>query len=127
MGASSRSEDELLHGLKLPERYELGRHIATGGMASVWCAKDLVLGRTVAIKVLSERFARDQTAVARFEREARTAARVSGHPYIVTIYDVGEAECSAADAGSGARESSWPYVSLPSGSLDRDAGGSMAC
>jgi tetratricopeptide (TPR) repeat protein len=98
--ASSRSEDELLQGLRLPERYRLGRHIATGGMASVWCAEDLVLGRNVAIKVLSERFARDHVAVARFEREARTAARVSGHPHVVTIYDIGEVERSDADAGT---------------------------
>src|ERR1017187_9100889 len=102
MGNSSKSGDELLRGVKLPERSALGRHIATGGMASVWCAEDLVLGRTVAIKVLSERFARDHVAVARFEREARTAARVSGHPHVVTIYDVGEAECFDPDAQSGA-------------------------
>jgi eukaryotic-like serine/threonine-protein kinase len=102
VAASSRSADELLKGVKLPERYRLGRHIATGGMASVWCADDLVLGRTVAIKVLSERFARDHVAVARFEREARTAARVSGHPHVATIYDVGEAQCSDADADAGA-------------------------
>ena len=64
----------------MPERYELIRHIANGGMASVWCAEDRVLGRRVAIKLLAERFAHDQTAVRRFKREARTAARLSGHP-----------------------------------------------
>jgi hypothetical protein len=74
----------------LPDRYRLGRHIASGGMASVWCADDLVLDRKVAIKVLAERFAHDGPAVARFQREARAAARVSGHPHVVTIYDVGE-------------------------------------
>jgi len=105
VGASSRSGNGPLKGVKLPERYKLGRHIATGGMASVWCAEDLVLGRTVAIKVLSERFARDHVAVARFEREARTAARVSGHPHVVTIYDVGEAQCSNADADAGGASS----------------------
>jgi hypothetical protein len=76
----------------LPERYRLGRHIATGGMASVWCADDLVLDRKVAIKVLAERFAHDGLAVARFKREARAAARVSGHPHVVTVYDVAELE-----------------------------------
>jgi serine/threonine protein kinase len=76
----------------LPDRYRLGRHIATGGMASVWCADDLVLDRKVAIKVLAERFAHDGLAVARFQREARAAARVSGHPHVVTVYDVGELE-----------------------------------
>jgi tRNA A-37 threonylcarbamoyl transferase component Bud32 len=74
----------------MPERYELIRHIADGGMASVWCAEDRVLGRRVAIKLLAERFAHDQTAVRRFKREARTAARLSGHSHVVTIYDVGE-------------------------------------
>jgi tetratricopeptide (TPR) repeat protein len=96
VGTESSSGKERLPGLKLPDRYRLGRHIATGGMASVWWAEDLVLGRPVAIKVISERFARDHAAVSRFEREARTAARVSGHPHVVTIYDVGEAiSCEA--------------------------------
>ena len=79
----------------LPDRYRLGRHIASGGMASVWCADDLVLDRKVAIKVLAERFAHDGASVARFKREARAAARVSGHPHVVTVYDVGE----LADSG----------------------------
>jgi eukaryotic-like serine/threonine-protein kinase len=78
--------------LKLPERYRVRRRIATGGMASVWCADDLVLGRTVAVKVLAERFAYDEMAVRRFKREARAAARVSAHPHVVTIFDVGDLE-----------------------------------
>ena len=82
----------------MPERYELIRHIASGGMASVWCAEDRVLGRRVAIKLLAERFAYDQTAVRRFKREARTAARLSGHPNVVTIYDVGETTTPDPDA-----------------------------
>ncbi|MGH2916914.1 MAG: serine/threonine-protein kinase, partial [Solirubrobacteraceae bacterium] len=76
--------------LTLPDRYRLRRHVAAGGMASVWCADDLVLGRKVAIKILSERFAHDEIAVRRFKREARAAARVSAHRHVVTIYDVGE-------------------------------------
>jgi len=67
-------------------------------MASVWCAEDRVLGRHVAIKLLAERFAYDQTAVRRFKREARTAARLSGHPNVVTIYDVGETTTPDPDA-----------------------------
>ncbi|MDQ2897332.1 MAG: serine/threonine protein kinase, partial [Actinomycetota bacterium] len=74
----------------LPERYHLRRHIATGGMASVWCADDRVLGRQVAIKVLADRFVHDEVAVRRFKREARAAARVSAHPHVVTIFDVGD-------------------------------------
>jgi serine/threonine-protein kinase len=78
-----------LAGVLLPERYEPLKHIADGGMASVWCARDRVLHRDVAIKLLSHVYARDETAVRRFEREARAAARVSGHRHVVTVYDVG--------------------------------------
>jgi serine/threonine-protein kinase len=88
----------LVQDVTMPERYELIRHIANGGMASVWCAEDRVLGRRVAIKLLAERFAYDQTAVRRFKREARTAARLSGHPNVVTIYDVGETTTPDPDA-----------------------------
>jgi serine/threonine-protein kinase len=80
--------------LVLPERYELLRHIADGGMASVWCANDRVLGRRVAIKVLAEQFVHDARATARFKREARTAARLSSHPNVVSIFDVGETEAA---------------------------------
>jgi len=61
-------------------------------MASVWCARDRALGRNVAIKLLAERFADDEEANARFLREARAAARLSGHPNVVMIYDVGETD-----------------------------------
>ena len=84
--------------LRLPDRYQVRRPLATGGMASVWCAEDLVLGRTVAVKVLAERFARDDMAMRRFKREARAAARVSTHPHVVTIYDVGDLEVDDRDA-----------------------------
>jgi serine/threonine-protein kinase len=59
-------------------------------MASVWAAEDAVLGRQVAVKVLASHVAAEPAARTRFEREARTAARVSNHPNVVTIYDVGE-------------------------------------
>src|SRR3712207_9591218 len=59
-------------------------------MASVWAAEDAILGRQVAVKVLASHVAADPGARTRFEREARTAARVSDHPNVVTIYDVGE-------------------------------------
>jgi len=75
----------------LPERYALSHHIANGGMASLWSAEDCVLGRCVAIKVLAAHLAGDPENAKRFEREARAAARVSSHPNVVTIYDVGEA------------------------------------
>src|SRR5579875_1783666 len=89
---SSDANQSLKRPLGLPDRYRVKRHIASGGMASVWCAEDLVLSRNVAVKVLSERFAHDHVAVLRFKREARAAARVSNHPHVVTVYDVGELE-----------------------------------
>jgi len=80
-----------LERIGLPERYVVRGHIASGGMASVWCAEDTALGREVAIKVLAGEFAADERAIRRFKREARTAARLSAHPHVVMIYDVGEA------------------------------------
>ena len=78
-------------------------HIASGGMASVWCAEDRVLDRNVAIKILAERFAHDQVAVRRFKREARAAARVASHPHVVTVYDVGDLEPGEGEDGDGRR------------------------
>ncbi|MEY2516372.1 MAG: eukaryotic-like serine/threonine-protein kinase [bacterium] len=76
--------------IQLPERYRVARHIASGGMASVWEAEDLLLGRVVAVKVLAAQYAADPGARARFQREARTAAQVSDQSHVVTIYDIGE-------------------------------------
>jgi serine/threonine protein kinase len=76
--------------IRLPDRYRVVRHLANGGMASVWLVEDRVLGRPVAVKVLADQIVGDSIAVARFQREARAAARVSGHPNVATIYDVGE-------------------------------------
>jgi serine/threonine-protein kinase len=68
-------------------RYRLERVLGHGGMASVHLAHDSALGRTVAIKRVSEAFAADEDARRRLAREARLAARLS-HPNIVRIYDV---------------------------------------
>jgi len=78
--------------VRLPARYRPLRHIASGGMAEVWAAEDIVLGRTVAIKLLGAHFAGQGRPVRRFQREARAAATLSAHPHVVTIYDVGEYE-----------------------------------
>ena len=90
MGNQSHPDARARKDLGLPERYAAVRHVANGGMASVWCARDHALRRNVAIKLLAERFADDEDANARFLREARAAARLSGHPNVVMIYDVGE-------------------------------------
>jgi eukaryotic-like serine/threonine-protein kinase len=69
-------------------RYVLGEVLGTGGMATVWRATDELLGREVAVKVLSPHYAADAAFVARFEREARHAAQLS-HPRLVTVFDCG--------------------------------------
>jgi len=74
----------------LPERYTGPQAIGRGGMGEIFRATDTSLGRAVAIKVLDDRYARDANVRARFTREALAAARLSGNPNIVTIYDVGE-------------------------------------
>jgi serine/threonine-protein kinase len=72
-------------------RYELEELVGTGGMSSVYRARDQLLERTVAIKILHEHYARDDDYVERFLREARAAAKLS-HPNIVTVIDRGQAE-----------------------------------
>lgn len=73
------------------DRYEVLRKIGSGGMADVYLAHDRLLGRPVAIKILSARYASDEQFVERFRREASAAAGLN-HPNIVQIYDRGEAE-----------------------------------
>src|SRR3954469_9209658 len=82
----------LEHSVSLPDRYRVTRGIASGGMATVYACEDQVLGRLVAVKVLAAHFSADPSAAERFQREARAAARVSDHPHVVTIYDIGEHE-----------------------------------
>ena len=75
----------------LPSRYAKPELLAYGGMAEVYRATDESLGRAVAVKVLSERYASDDDELhARFLREARTAASLSGEPNVIVIHDVGE-------------------------------------
>jgi eukaryotic-like serine/threonine-protein kinase len=72
-------------------RYEVERPLGHGAMAVVDLARDLELGRLVALKRLAENLARDDEIRPRFVREARLAARLS-HPNVVRVYDVGEAD-----------------------------------
>ena len=74
----------------LPPRYRRPTRIGYGGMGEIFRAEDEVLGRTVAVKVLAERYAGDESVRSRFTREALAAARLSGEPNTVTIFDVGE-------------------------------------
>ncbi len=75
------------------DRYKLIRKLGSGGMADVYLAEDQELGRRVAIKILNDRHAADDSFVERFRREAKNAAGLS-HANVVSIYDRGEAEGS---------------------------------
>jgi serine/threonine-protein kinase len=81
-------------GITFGGRYQLGNRIAIGGMGEVWQATDLVIGRTVAIKILKEEYLGDPGFLERFRAEARHAALVN-HEGIANVYDYGEEEGSA--------------------------------
>ena len=75
-------------GHELDNRYEVERRVARGGMATVYVALDRRLGREVALKIMHSHLADDEQFVARFIREARSAAKLS-HPNVVQVYDQG--------------------------------------
>jgi serine/threonine-protein kinase len=86
--ASSR-EGQVLAG-----KYKLQERLGGGGMGEVYKAENLLIGRTVAIKVLRPEHAQSPDLVARFRREA-TAANIVRHPHVVDILDIGEDETGA--------------------------------
>ncbi len=77
-----------MEGRKLGGRYEILYRVGGGGMAVVYKAKDLLLNRYVAIKVMNESLSNDTEFIRRFSREAQAAASLS-HPNVVNVYDVG--------------------------------------
>ena len=86
----SSAPDDLV-GRTIDGRYEVRARLARGGMATVYEAVDLRLDRVVALKVMHRHLAEDPDFVARFQREARAAARLT-HPHVVGVYDQGAAE-----------------------------------
>jgi serine/threonine protein kinase len=86
----------------LGAKYEVIRRIGTGGMAEVFLARNVAHGAFFAVKVLAEHLAQNPRVVARFEEEARLEARLSGHPNIVPVFDIG--------AGNGLHYIVMPYV-----------------
>jgi serine/threonine-protein kinase len=76
----------LVAGALLGGRYRLDEQLASGGMAQVWLGTDEVLRRAIAVKILHQHLADDETFVARFRHEAIAVARLS-HPAIVSVYD----------------------------------------
>src|SRR5262249_57544495 len=71
--------------------YRLEERLGGGGMGLLYRATDLKLGRSVAIKLLARHLVSDETAKARFIREARSASALD-HPNIATVHEIGEAE-----------------------------------
>ena len=78
-------------GRTIANRYEIISKTGVGGMATVYVAKDIVLNRNVAVKVLKDEFTTDEEFIKRFNSEAQSAASLT-HPNIVSIYDVGNEE-----------------------------------
>lgn len=78
-----------LEGNLLGNRYEIIEKIGSGGMATVYKAKDLVLKRFIAVKILREEYTTDNEFIKRFNTEAESAASLT-HPNIVSVYDVGK-------------------------------------
>ena len=73
----------------LNDRYQLLQLAGSGGMASVYKAQDLMLGRLVAVKILHRSLTYDPKFLRRFQREAHSAANLT-HPNIVTVHDIGQ-------------------------------------
>ena len=79
-------------------RYEISSTLGRGGMAEVYLGTDHVLGRPIAVKVLGSQFSKDNSFVARFRREAQSAAALN-HPNVVSVFDTG--------SDDGTHSSSW--------------------
>lgn len=79
----------MLIGKRISGRYKILKVIGGGGMANVYLARDIILERDVAIKILRLDFSDDDEFIRRFRREAQSATSLA-HPNIVSIYDVGE-------------------------------------
>ena len=86
-----------LVGQVLDSKYQLVSRLGEGGMGIVYCAHRLHIGDDVAVKVLHRNVVRDEKAIERFRREARSAAAIR-HPNVVTIHDFNEAKAEGAPA-----------------------------
>ncbi|WP_144461409.1 Stk1 family PASTA domain-containing Ser/Thr kinase [Siminovitchia fortis] len=79
----------MLIGKRISGRYKIIKMIGGGGMANVYLARDMILDRDVAVKILRLDFADEEEFIRRFQREAQSATSLN-HPNIVNIFDVGE-------------------------------------
>ena len=78
-----------IEGRIIGNRYEIIERVGSGGMATVYKARDTILNRFVAVKVLRDEFTTDEEFIKRFNTEAQSAARLT-HPNIVSVFDVGQ-------------------------------------
>lgn len=86
--SASNGNDASMEGRVISGRYSIARKIGVGGMATVYEAHDSVLDRDVAIKMMHPQFTQSEAFVARFEQEAKSAAKLS-NPNVVSVYDWG--------------------------------------
>ena len=86
---NNKNIQERLTGIKIHDRYEILKKIASGGMADVYLGNDLKLKRKIAVKILHQSYAENKNFIARFKSEAHILARLT-NPNIVTVYDWGE-------------------------------------
>jgi serine/threonine-protein kinase len=91
LGSPERAEEDPLIGRTLPGGYRVTHLVGVGGMGRVYCAEQVTLGRTVAVKVVHPSFGEEEQTAARFLNEARAASRLS-HPNSVAIYDFGRTD-----------------------------------
>src|SRR5688500_892439 len=96
-------------GLRLGGRYLIEDRIDSGGMAVVYRARDEILGRSVAVKIMHPSLAADGTFAERFRAEAQNAARLS-HPNICAVYDYGETPPDATPFGGTGTERGDLYI-----------------
>ena len=108
---------QLEDGAVIDDRYEISAHLGTGGMAEVYRATDMQLGRSVALKILHERFAADEEFVERFKREASSAAGLA-HQHVVGVYDRGEWEGTSYIAMEFVSGRTLKRISVEEGPLD---------
>src|SRR5580704_16797374 len=85
------TQDDPLVGRTLPGGYRVTHLVGVGGMGRVYCAEQVALGRTVAVKVVHPSLADEELTAARFLNEARAASRLS-HPHSVAIFDFGRTD-----------------------------------
>jgi serine/threonine protein kinase len=91
LGPAERTEDDPLIGRTLPGGYRVTHLVGVGGMGRVYCAEQVTLARTVAVKVMHPSLGEEEQTAARFLNEARAASRLS-HPNSVAIYDFGRTD-----------------------------------